>query len=341
MNLLAIETSCDETAAAVLQDTQVLSSIRYTQSEHGVWGGVVPSIAKREHELRILPIINEALDQSGLGWDKIDAIAVTVGPGLAIALEVGIKTAKELAELHHKKLIAVNHVEGHILSPLINLKLEIRNLKFPLLALVVSGGHTELDLVKNIGEYQILAETIDDALGEALDKAARLLNMPYPGAAQLEKAASLGDPKKFRLPLPMAGREDQLQFSYSGLKAAFARLVNEQGLEQTSDLAACFQARAFQHLTRIVEKTVEQSQLNVQDLLVGGGVIANQKLRQELLDLGQRLGLTVHFANLEVTGDNAAMIGLAGYYKALKNQFVTDFSQVDRFPRLRVDQPNY
>ena len=337
MFILAIETSCDETAAAVLQDTKILSSVRYSQKEHAAWGGVVPSIAKRDHEVRIMPVINQALQEAGSQMQDVDAIAVTVGPGLAIALEVGIKTAKELAAKYNKKLIAVNHIEGHILSPLAsNDQFSIFN--FPALALVVSGGHTELDLVSEIGTYKILAETIDDALGEALDKSARLLDLPYPGGVLLEKAARTGNPKKYPLPRPMAGREDQNQFSYSGLKTAFSRLVQQVGQEETNDLAAVFQNRAFEHLVRVTRKSIEHLDFSVQDLLVGGGVIANQELRKRLEKLGQELNINVHFSPMELTGDNAAMIGLAAYFKAQKGQFVKDFTKLDRLPRLRVNQ---
>lgn len=333
MKILAIETSCDETAAAVLSDTKVLSSIKYTQSDHAVWGGVVPSIAKREHEKTIGPVVQKALQDAKTQIEDVDAIAVTVGPGLAIALEVGIKTAKDLATKYNKKFIAVNHIEGHILSPLLNAEIT-----FPALALVVSGGHTELDFVEEIGRYRILAEKIDDALGEALDKAARLLELPYPGAPLLEAAARDGNPKAYALPLPMAGQEDQGHFSYSGLKSAFARLVTTTGIDKTNDLAAAFQNRAFQHLINVTKKSIEKLETVPHDLLVGGGVIANQELRSRLTKMAEELGMAVHFAPMDVTGDNAAMIGLAAFYKAQKNQFVEDLTKVDRLPRLRVDK---
>ena len=346
MKILAIETSCDETCAAVVEDTHILSSVRYSQLEHSKWGGIVPSIAKRDHEARIDEIIDQAM-RSGLHLslaearkknNPVDAIAVTVGPGLAIALEVGIKKAKELALKYDKPLIAINHIEGHLLSPLAN-KIDIN---FPCLGLVVSGGHTELILVEEIGKYKILAQTIDDALGEALDKAARLLGMPYPGGALLEKAASQGNPKAYPLPLPMAGKEDRNQLSYSGLKTAFGRLISAQpavlSAQAINDLAAVFQNRAFEHLIRIVKKSIEHFSLNTEHLLVGGGVIANQELRKRLNKLGEELNLKVHFAPMELTGDNAAMIGIAASFKAAKKQFVKNLDDVDRLPRWRIDQ---
>ena len=351
MKILAVETSADETAAAVVENTHILSSVRYSQLEHSKWGGIVPSIAKRDHEARIDEIIDQAM-RSGLHLslaearkknNPVDAIAVTVGPGLAIALEVGIKKAKELALKYDKPLIAVNHIEGHLLSPLAN-KIDIN---FPCLGLVVSGGHTELILVEEIGKYKILAQTMDDALGEALDKAARLLGMPYPGGALLEKAASQGNLKTYPLPLPMAGKEDRNQLSYSGLKTAFGRLISadfvalrEQkkvlSTQEINDLAAAFQNRAFQHLTRVITKSINTSR-NVSDLLVGGGVIANQELRKRLEKLGQELNLKVYFAPMELTGDNAAMIGIAASFKAERGEFA-DPEKIDRLPRWRIDQ---
>ena len=206
----------------------------------------------------------------------------------------------------------------------------------------MSGGHTELILVEEIGKYKILTQTMDDALGEALDKAARLLGMPYPGGALLEKAASQGNPKAYPLPLPMAGKEDRNQLSYSGLKTAFGRLISAQpavlSAQAINDLAAVFQNRAFEHLIRIVKKSIEHFSLNTEHLLVGGGVIANQELRKRLEKLGQELNLKIYFAPMELTGDNAAMIGIAASFKAAKKQFVKNLDDVDRLPRWRIDQ---
>lgn len=330
MKILAIETSADDTAAAVVENTTVLSSVKHTQLEHADWGGIVPSIARRDH----LAYIDKVVEKAMHNIDTIDAIAVTMGPGLAIALEVGINKAKELALKYDKPLIAVNHIEGHLLSPLAN-KIDI---SYPAFGLVVSGGHTELIFVEEIGKYKILAQTLDDALGEALDKAARILGMPYPGGALLEKAAALGNPKKYLLPLPMAGREDQNELSYSGLKAAFGRLAKEVGTDNVNDLAASFQNRAFEHLIRIIRHSINNSSLDIRYLLVGGGVIANQELRKRLTSLGEELGIRICFAPMEYTGDNAVMIGIAASFKYDKGLFVKDFSTLDRIPRLRIDQ---
>ena len=335
MRILAIETSADDTAAAVVENTTVLSSVKHTQLEHADWGGIVPSIARRDH----LAFIDKVVEKSMHNIDTIDAVAVTAGPGLAIALEVGINKAKELALKYDKPLIAVNHIEGHLLSPMAN-KIDI---SYPALGLVVSGGHTELIFIEEIGKYKILAQTLDDALGEALDKAARILGMPYPGGALLEKAAALGNPKKYLLPLPMAGREDQNELSYSGLKAAFLRLVttvtSDKVTEQEKNgLAASFQNRAFEHLIRIIRHSISNFEFQISNLLVGGGVIANQELRKRLTSLGEELGIRIYFAPMEYTGDNAVMIGIAASFKYNKGLFVKDFSTLDRIPRWKVDQ---
>ncbi|MDP1743179.1 MAG: tRNA (adenosine(37)-N6)-threonylcarbamoyltransferase complex transferase subunit TsaD, partial [Candidatus Amesbacteria bacterium] len=340
MKILAIETSADDTAAAVVENTTILSSVKNTQLGHADWGGILPSLAKRDHEHNIDSVINKSLLEAGLNISDVDAIAVTSGPGLAIALEVGIAKAKALATKYKKPLIAVNHIEGHLLSPLAspNLQSLISNFYFPILGLVVSGGHTELILIEEIGKYKILAETLDDALGEAIDKAGRMLGMPYPAGPVFEKAAALGNPKKYLLPLPMAGKEDRNELSYSGLKAAFGRLVKEVGTENINDLAASFQNRAFEHLIRIIKKSIEHFSLSTEHLLVGGGVIANQELRKRLTKLGEELGIAVHFAPMEFTGDNAAMIGIAASFKYSKGLFVKDFDSLDRLPRWRIDQ---
>ncbi|MBI5358709.1 tRNA (adenosine(37)-N6)-threonylcarbamoyltransferase complex transferase subunit TsaD, partial [Candidatus Amesbacteria bacterium] len=317
MKILAIETSADDTAAAVVENTTILSSVKNTQLGHADWGGILPSLAKRDHLAYIDKVVNKAILDARCQISEVGAIAVTAGPGLAIALEVGISKAKMLATKYNKPLVAVNHIEGHLLSPLAN-KIDIN---FPALGLVVSGGHTELILIEEIGNYKILAQTIDDALGEAIDKAGRMLGMPYPAGPVFEKAAALGNPKKYLLPLPMAGREDRNELSYSGLKAAFGRLVSEVGTENINDLAACFQNRAFEHLIRIIKKSIEHFSLSTEHLLVGGGVIANQELRKRLTKLGVELGLAVHFAPMELTGDNAAMIGIAASFKFAKGLF--------------------
>ena len=374
MKILAIDTSCDETAAAVTRGTTVLSNVIWSQaSEHARFGGVMPSLAKRMHEERIDFVIEKALRQAQCGWTDVDAVAVTTGPGLAIALEVGIRKAKEIARELKEPLIPVNHIEGHVLSPLAQplnskywrsqrfsskiqnsnqiqkSKSQVTNVSFPAVGLVVSGGHTELILIKNIGKYEILARTQDDALGEALDKAARILGLGYPGGAILEKMAREGNPKAFLLPLPMARRKDSNSFSYSGLKTALFRLVASLRLSQSlsrqqiHDLAASFQNRAFEHLVRVMGKVLRAqcSVLKINDLLVGGGVAANIELRKRLRKLGKELGLKMRLPySAKLVGDNAAMIGVAAglRVKAGCPVLVTHYEEVDRRPRWIVEE---
>src|SRR3989338_3160387 len=329
MKILAIETSCDETAAAVTEGTEILSSVKWTKEIHNQYGGVVPALAKREHEERIEEIINDDLKRSETSVQRLGAVAVTVGPGLAIALEVGIKWARKLAADWHKPLIGINHIEGHILSAL---KKEVT---FPCQALVISGGHTQVIRVDGIGKYEILAQSLDDDIGEALDKGARMLGLPYPGGPALEKLAVQGDPKKYKLPLPMARREGKA-FSYSGLKTAFYRLVNSSSDLNKADLAACFQAMVFKHLIRTVRivLSTKGEVLRTRDLLVGGGVAANQKLRSELEVMGSEIGVRVRYpANLMLCTDNAAMIGVAAGFKATRGEF-DDPEKIDRLPKI-------
>ncbi|KKU29100.1 MAG: putative tRNA threonylcarbamoyladenosine biosynthesis protein Gcp [Candidatus Amesbacteria bacterium GW2011_GWA2_47_11b] len=335
MKILAIETSCDETCAAVTEGTNILSNVVYSQIDlHKEFGGVVPSIAKRAHEERIELIINKAIQELGVRSQELDAVAVTAGPGLAIALEVGIRYAKELAKKWNKPLIAVNHIEGHVVSGL------TPEVKFPAMALVVSGGHTELIWVEKIGQYKIVARTMDDALGEALDKAARMLGLGYPGGAELEKRAALGNPKIYPLPLPMA-RSKELAFSYSGLKTAFYRLISAKGqvlsAKDTNDLAASFQKRAFEHLIRMTRRVIQDSGFMIHDLLVGGGVAANTKLREEIKKLSEEVGINVYFPQKGMYGDNAGMIGIAAGFKAERGEF-SDPEKIDRLPRWRIDE---
>ena len=267
MNILAIDTSCDETAAAVTEDTKILSNVIWSQaSAHAKFGGVMPSLAQRMHEERIDWVIQKALGKEHKDLKGIDAIAVTVGPGLSIALGVGVDRAKKLAIKYKKKLIAVNHLEAHILSPLADSKM---NIKFPSLGLVISGGNTLLVKINKIGSYETLAQTTDDALGEALDKGARMLGLGYPGGAILEKFARSassgqvargGDIKAYNLPIPIVGQEERKIFTYSGLKTAMNRLTeSEKPLtkEKIYNLAASYQDIAFTHLFVFVHMLLE------------------------------------------------------------------------------------
>lgn len=337
--ILAIDTSCDETAAAVTDGINILSNIIWSQaSAHAKFGGVMPSLAQRMHEERIDWVINKAINNSKCTINKLDAIAVTIGPGLSIALGVGIDRAKKLALKHNKKLIAVNHLEGHIVSPLANSDVSV--VKFPSLGLVVSGGNTILVKIDNIGSYKVLAQTTDDALGEALDKGARMLGLGYPGGAVLEKIARGGNLKSYTLPIPILGQEERKMFTYSGLKTAFSRLVESEkplSKNRISNLATCFQDVAFTHLIRILRYCIiHNSSFIIHDLLVGGGVSANIELRKRLRKLGKENGINVAFPySKKLTGDNAAMIGVAAYFKFQRGEFIEPV-KIDRNPNLKL-----
>ena len=343
MKILSIDTSCDETAAAVTEDTKILSNIVWSQaSAHAKFGGVMPSLAQRMHEERIDWVIERAIKISKLKVQKLDAIAVTVGPGLSIALGVGISKAKELAIKYNKKLFAVNHLEGHILSSLArtkNLQLTINNLQLPALGLVVSGGNTILVKINKIGSYETLAQTTDDALGEALDKAARMLGLGYPGGAILEQLARDGNTTSYKLPIPILGQEERRMFTYSGLKTAMSRLVESEkplSKEKIYNLATCFQDVAFTHLIRVCSHVINNSKFTINNLLVGGGVSANVELRKRLRKMCKKSKIEVSFPySKKLTGDNAAMIGIAAYFKSQRGEFV-EVDNIDRKPNAKI-----
>jgi N6-L-threonylcarbamoyladenine synthase len=344
MKILSIDTSCDETAAAVTEDTKILSNIIWSQaSAHAKFGGVMPSLAQRMHEERIDWVIDKAINNSKVKIQNLNAIAVTVGPGLSIALGVGIDRAKKLAKKYDKKLLAINHLEGHLLSPLAN---NAPAINYPALGLVVSGGNTILVKINKIGSYETLAQTTDDALGEALDKGARMLGLGYPGGAVLEKLARLrpasagqarGGP--YALPIPIIGQEERKIFTYSGLKTSFSRLVeSEKPLtkDKIYNLAACYQDIAFKHLARVCSYVIRNSKLEIRNLLVGGGVSANIELRKRLRKLGNQTGIKVLFPySQKLTGDNAAMIGIAAYFKAQRTEFINP-EKIDRNPNAKI-----
>lgn len=344
MKILAIDTSCDETAAAVTDGTKILSNIVWSQASlHAKFGGVMPSLAQRMHQERIDWVVKRAMVNGKCKMENLDCIAVTVGPGLSIALGVGINEAKGLAKQYDKRLVAVNHLEGHILSPLArpnNSQFTIHNLQFPSLGLVVSGGNTILVKINKIGSYETLAQTTDDALGEALDKGARMLGLGYPGGAILEKMARLGNPNKYKLPIPIVGHEERKIFTYSGLKTALSRLTESQKpltKEKIYNLAAAYQDVAFKHLIRVISHVLKSSGIKVSDFFVGGGVVANVELRRRLRKLCKEYKINVHlpYSN-KITGDNAAMIGVAAYFKAQRHEF-TELDKIDRLPDYKID----
>ena len=405
IKILSIDTSCDETSAAITKGLTILSNVVWSQSKvHSKYGGVVPSKARREHERKIFWVVKRAVNTAKIAYQNLDAISVTVGPGLAIALEVGINFAKSLAEKYKKPLIAINHLEGHLLSALAEIKNQkskippgqrpswvgdknqnynsksknILNTKiafqshasynsqppatnyqlptFPAFGVVVSGGNTLLVLIEKIGKYEVLAQTIDDALGESLDKSARLLGLGYPGGAVLEKFAKLGNPKTYPLPTPMLGRESEGRYSYSGLKTAFYRIVenlrgqNVLSKTQICNLAASYQHMAFEHFIRVTRKVLANNlqptlrtrgssePVATYNLLVGGGVAANVELRKRIRKMCKELSIIPLFPyTKKLYGDNAAIIGVAAHFKYLKKDFI-DPEKIDRLPNLKIDE---
>jgi N6-L-threonylcarbamoyladenine synthase len=314
--ILAIETSCDETACAVLENGRALlaSTVASQMDLHARYGGVFPEVASRQHVLSIIPVVEQTLVQSNLSLKDMDVIAVTRGPGLAGSLVVGMNMAKGLALGTGLPLVGVNHLEGHIYSSWIyNAGESIPpEPQFPLMALLVSGGHTELNLVTDHLTYQRLGSTLDDAAGEAFDKVARLLGLPYPGGPSIQRAAESGDPARFRF--PRAKPEGTYDFSFSGLKTAVLYEVNELKKKSTTlpveDLAASFQAAVVDVLFK---KTLEAARDdNAKEILVAGGVSANRALRQAFQSQTE---FKVHIPAFSLCTDNAAMIAAAGYYR--------------------------
>ena len=312
MLVLGIETSCDETGVALYDtDRGLLSHALHTQiAMHGEYGGVVPELASRDHIRRVIPLVREVLDKSGRLLPDIDGIAYTKGPGLAGALLVGASVGASLGFALKKPVIGVHHLEGHLLSPLLAKPAP----DFPFVALLVSGGHTQLIRVEAMGNYVLLGDTLDDAAGEAFDKTAKLLGLGYPGGAALSRLAERGDTARFRLPRPMLGSAD-LDFSFSGLKTAALTLVRSQ--EDDGQTRADI-ARAFQDA--IVEVLVKKSldavrQCGLSRLVVAGGVSANSELRKRLA-AGAR-GVEVYYPDLEFCTDNGAMIAFAGAMRYL------------------------
>jgi N6-L-threonylcarbamoyladenine synthase len=339
MKILAIETSCDETAVAVTEGRRVLSNVIYSQILiHKKWGGVVPSLAKRAHEEKIGLVIAEATKKYPI--DEIDAIAVTQGPGLAVALEVGIKHAKELANIYGKKLISVNHLEGHLYSPFVQNSRgnPDHDFEFPYLGLVISGGHTEFVKFKAHLEYEVIGSTIDDAAGEAIDKAAKLLGLGYPGGPVMETLAGQGgNVDYFKFPRPMLHSHD-LNFSFSGLKTSFYYFLKKnppKNAKEIRQLASSFQEAVFDTIIKKTEKAIGLT--GITRLVAGGGVSANHYLRKKLRELADKHGGKVLFPSFKyLTGDNAAMIGVVASYKAKAGKYVVDPVVLDRIPRMTL-----
>jgi N6-L-threonylcarbamoyladenine synthase len=324
MRVLGIETSCDDTGVALYDSGQGLLAHRlFSQTElHLDYGGVVPELASRDHIRKALPLIRAVMQEAKTRPDQINGIAYTAGPGLAGALLVGAAVGRSLAHAWNVPCVGVHHMEGHLLSPM----LEPDPPAFPFTALLVSGGHTLLADVQALGRYTILGESVDDAVGEAFDKTAKLLGLGYPGGPAIAQAALGGDPKRFQFPRPKTGRlktqgaHPGLDFSFSGLKTAVVTAVQNQPLTPrlVADIAASFEAAAVDVLAIKCEWALEQT--GAQQLVVAGGVSANRKLRERLTHLSEKLGVRVFFPRPEFSTDNGAMIAYAGYLRLAAGQ---------------------
>lgn len=308
--ILAIESSCDETSCSIIKNGQdEISTVVLTQMDiHALYGGVVPEIASRNHIENITIVIEETLKKCGMKMEEIDAIAVTYGPGLIGSLLIGVNAAKTLAYIYNKPLIPVHHIAGHIYAN--NL---VKQLKFPLIALVVSGGHTDLIYMKEDYSFEHIGGTLDDAVGEAYDKVARVLNVPYPGGPMIDKMAHIGE-NTYNLPLPL--NDDSYNFSFSGLKSAVINLVHNEeqrgNIIRKNDLACSFQTNVIDILTKKTMRALKEYKVN--NLIVAGGVSANKGLREILTELCRKNNVDLTFPEMKYCTDNAAMIGAAAYY---------------------------
>lgn len=349
--VLAIDTSCDDTAAAVVRGRLVLTNIVASQAQlHKPYGGVYPTIAKQAHRENWPATVKLALRRAGVEWKDLAAIAVTVGPGLAPALEVGIEAAKTLAVEHTLPLIAVNHIEAHAWSSQAQPasgQVDVPTPSWPVLAVIVSGGHTQFVAMKEFGNYQILGQTLDDAAGECLDKVGRMLNLGYPAGPVVEEFAKLGRAERFAFPLPMTTTAS-FDLSYSGIKTharnLVAQLETEQKVDQqtTYDLCAGLQKAVFGHLAYKLQKLlaqVQNSQTPFQAVWLGGGVAANTALRQTLRLSLKSFGLKLAVPySKRLCGDNAAMIGLVGALKFSRGLVAKNPIDLERQPRLALDE---
>ncbi len=327
MRILGIETSCDETGVAIFDEEKgLIANQLYSQVElHADYGGVVPELASRDHIRKTLPLIQAALKEANLSADEIDGVAYTAGPGLVGALLVGSTIARSLAYAWNVPALGVHHMEGHLLAPM----LEDKAPEFPFVALLVSGGHTQLVKVDGVGKYELLGESIDDAAGEAFDKTAKLLGLDYPGGAALAKLAESGEPNRFTFPRPMTDRPG-LDFSFSGLKTFAANTINanldEQGnlSQQTRcDIAHAFQQAVIETLMIKCRRALQQT--GYKRLVIAGGVSANKQLRHQLAELMQQIGGEVFYPRPQFCTDNGAMIAYAGFLR-MKNGEHTDLA---------------
>ncbi|MCM1292908.1 MAG: tRNA (adenosine(37)-N6)-threonylcarbamoyltransferase complex transferase subunit TsaD [Bacteroides sp.] len=334
ITILGIESSCDDTSAAVIRDGLLLSNVIASQSVHEEYGGVVPELASRAHQQNIVPVVKAALDRAGIDKHELSAIAFTRGPGLLGSLLVGTSFAKGLSLGLRCPLVDVNHLHGHVLSHFIRREADDRVPEYPFLTLLISGGNSQLILVKSYNDMEILGATIDDAAGEAFDKCAKVMGLPYPGGPHIDRLAAGGNPTAFKFSKPHI---PGLDYSFSGLKTSFLYTLRDrlkedpQFIEQNrADLAASLQKTIIDILIDKLDKAVRQT--GVKSVAIGGGVSANSGVRQAVADYCSNRGLTAFIPERAFTTDNAAMVAIAGYYKYLDRQFCS----YDQVPYARV-----
>lgn len=336
--ILGIETSCDETAAAIVEDgKKIISNVVASQiSIHQKYGGVVPEIASRKHMEYIIPVIDKALEESGKRITDLSAIAVTYGPGLIGSLLVGLSVAKAIAYAQNIPLIGINHLEAHIYANF----LEYNEIKPPFVCLIVSGGHTSLVYIRHFGEYELLGQTKDDAAGEVFDKIAKVLGLDYPGGPITEKLAKKGEPSSIKFPRPILN-DKSYDFSFSGLKTAVIYYIKESKEENkkipVSDILASFQQAVIDVL---VKKTIKAAlKFKTKQIILAGGVAANNSLRREIKEKADLLGIKVFYPSIFLCTDNAAMVASAGYYKFKEN--IKSSLNLDAVSRLPLERKYY
>ena len=320
---LGIESSCDDTSAAIIRDGLLLSNVIASQSVHEEYGGVVPELASRAHQQNIVPVVDAAIRRAGISKSDLSAIAFTRGPGLLGSLLVGTSFAKGFSLGLRIPIVDVNHLHGHVLSHFVRRKLDDRVPEYPFLCLLISGGNSQLILVKNYNDMEILGQTIDDAAGEAFDKCAKVMGLPYPGGPHIDRLAAEGDPKRFRFAKPHI---PGLDYSFSGLKTSFLYTLRDQKRldsdfieKNKADLAASLQRTIIKILLDKLDKAVKQT--GVSTVAIGGGVSANSGVRAAVADYCEAHGLTAFIPERAFTTDNAAMVAIAGYYKYLDKEF--------------------
>ncbi len=335
ITILGIESSCDDTSASVIRDGIMLSNVIASQAVHERYGGVVPELASRAHQQNIVPVVDEALKKANINKNQLSAIAYTRGPGLLGSLLVGTSFAKGLAQALEIPLIDVNHLQAHVLAHFISEgKQEERFPEFPFLCLLVSGGNSQIILVKNYNDMEVIGQTIDDAAGEAFDKCAKVMGLPYPGGPHIDRLAKQGNPAAFKLSKPNI---KDYNYSFSGLKTSFLYLLRDEVkknpdfiIENQKDLCASLQATIIDILMKKLLKAA--TDLKINQLAVAGGVSANSGLREAFYEYGKKYGWNVFIPPFSFTTDNAAMIAITGYYKYLNKEF----SSVTEVPFTRV-----